>query len=54
MPVPEHHGAEHDVFGQLLRFPSSTIMTASWGAGDDEVELTCGISSSVGLSTYHC
>ncbi len=39
MPVAEHHGAEHDLFGQLLglRFDHHDGVL---GAGDDEIELT--------------
>ena len=38
MPVAEHHGAEHHVFGQLLRFQLDH-QHGVLRAGDDEVEL---------------
>ena len=38
MPVAEHHGAEHDLFGQLLRFRLDH-QHGVLRAGDDEVEL---------------
>ncbi len=39
MPVAEHHGAEHDLFGQLFGFQFHHH-DGVLGAGDDEVELT--------------
>ena len=38
VPVAEHHGAEHDLFGQLLGFRFDH-QHGVLGAGDDEVEL---------------
>ena len=38
MPVAEHHGAEHDVFGQLLGFRLDH-QHGVLRAGDDEIEL---------------
>ncbi len=38
MPVPEHHGAEHDVFAQLLGFGLHHQDRVA-GAGDDELKL---------------
>ena len=38
VPVAEHHGAEHDLFGQLLGFRFHHQHRVV-GAGDDEVEL---------------
>ena len=36
--VAEHHGAQHDVLGQLVRF-GFDHQHGGFGAGDDEVEL---------------
>ena len=41
MPVAEHHGAEHHVFGQFLGFGFDHQHGVA-GAGDDEVELALG------------
>ncbi len=38
MPVTEHHGAEHDLFGQFLRFQLNH-QHRILRAGDDEIEL---------------
>ena len=41
MTMAEHHGAEHDVFGQLLGFRFDHQHGVG-GAGDDEVEMALG------------
>ncbi len=41
MPVAEHHGAQHDVLGQLLGFRFHHQHRVG-GAGDDQVELGLG------------
>ena len=41
MPVAEHHGAEHDVFGELFRFRFDHQHRVL-RAGDDEIELALG------------
>ena len=41
MPVAEHHGAEHDLLGQLLGFRLHHQHRVL-GAGDDEIELALG------------
>ena len=41
VPVAEHHGAEHDLFGQFLGFGLDHQHRVG-GAGDDEVELAFG------------
>ena len=51
VPVAEHHGAEHDVFGQLLGLRLDH-QHGVLRAGDDEIELAFGHLSSVGLRTY--
>ena len=38
MPMAEHHGAEHDLFGEFLGFRFNHHHRIA-GAGDDEVEL---------------
>ena len=51
MPVAEHHGAEHHVFGQLLGF-GLDHQHGVGGAGDHEIELALGHLVERGLSTY--
>jgi hypothetical protein len=49
--VAEHHGAQHHVFGQLLRF-GLDHQHGGFGAGHDQVHLAALARVWPGFSTY--